>query len=101
MPKLNELPTTLEQPLQAITVEDVAGKVPNGASLATGGLISVSEQQQKVDGLVRRQKRHLTAIADGTARPDRGIGKLVSASLVDRVIASHIRLNPETQQRTC
>jgi acetate CoA/acetoacetate CoA-transferase alpha subunit len=30
--------------------------------------------------------------------PGRGIGKLVSAGLIGRTIASHIGLNPETQQ---
>ena len=31
--------------------------------------------------------------------PGRGIGKLISASLVRHVIASHIGLNPETQAK--
>jgi acetate CoA/acetoacetate CoA-transferase alpha subunit len=31
--------------------------------------------------------------------PGKGIGKLISAGLVSRVIASHIGLNPETQAR--
>ena len=34
-----------------------------------------------------------------TAIPGKGIGKLVSAGLVARTIASHIGLNPETQQQ--
>jgi acetate CoA/acetoacetate CoA-transferase alpha subunit len=38
-------------------------------------------------------------IANDTALPRRGIGKLVTAGLLDRVVASHIGLNPETQQQ--
>jgi acetate CoA/acetoacetate CoA-transferase alpha subunit len=38
-------------------------------------------------------------IANDTAMPGRGIGKLISARLVKKVIASHIGLNPETQQQ--
>ncbi|HEY7269799.1 MAG TPA: 3-oxoacid CoA-transferase subunit A, partial [Dehalococcoidia bacterium] len=34
-----------------------------------------------------------------TAVPGRGIGKLVGAGLLSRTIASHIGLNPETQQQ--
>src|SRR6185295_9788452 len=41
----------------------------------------------------------LTVIANDTAMPGRGIGKLVSANLVRKIIASHIGLNPETQQK--
>jgi acetate CoA/acetoacetate CoA-transferase alpha subunit len=37
--------------------------------------------------------------ANDTAVPGVGIGKLVSARLVRQVIASHIGLNPETQQQ--
>jgi acetate CoA/acetoacetate CoA-transferase alpha subunit len=48
---------------------------------------------------VRQGKRNLTVIANDTALPGRGIGKLVDAGLVARTIASHIGLNPETQRQ--
>jgi len=48
---------------------------------------------------VRQGKRDLTIIANDTALPGRGIGKLVDAGLVSRTIASHIGLNPETQKQ--
>ena len=38
-------------------------------------------------------------IANDTAAPGVGIGKLISAKLVRKVVASHIGLNPETQQQ--
>ena len=37
-------------------------------------------------------------IANDTARPGVGVGKLISAGCVARVIASHIGANPETQR---
>jgi acetate CoA/acetoacetate CoA-transferase alpha subunit len=49
--------------------------------------------------LVRQGKRDLTVIANDNALPGVGIGKLVSAGLVRRTIASHIGLNPETQKK--
>ena len=55
--------------------------------------------ERLIDELVRQGKRNLTVIANDTAMPGRGIGKLISAGLVARTIASHIGLNPETQQR--
>ena len=48
---------------------------------------------------MRQDKRNLTVIANDTAMPGRGIGKLVTAGLLERVVASHIGLNPETQQQ--
>jgi len=55
--------------------------------------------ERLVDEIVRQGKRDLTIIANDTAKPGTGIGKLISAKLVQCVIASHIGLNPETQQQ--
>ena len=48
---------------------------------------------------MRQNKRNLTVIANDTAMPGRGIGKLIGAKLVRKAIASHIGLNPETQKQ--
>jgi acetate CoA/acetoacetate CoA-transferase alpha subunit len=48
---------------------------------------------------VRQQKGDLTVIANDTAAPGIGIGKLIDAGLLRRVIVSHIGLNPETQRQ--
>lgn len=64
-----------------------------------GGFMAVGTPERLVDEIVRQGKRNLTVIANDTAAPGRGIGKLVSAGLIARVIASHIGLNPETQQQ--
>jgi acetate CoA/acetoacetate CoA-transferase alpha subunit len=71
--------------------------IPNGASLLVGGFMGVGTPEPVVDELVRQGKRNLTVIANDTAMPGVGIGKLISARLVDKVVASHIGLNPETQ----
>jgi acetate CoA/acetoacetate CoA-transferase alpha subunit len=64
-----------------------------------GGFMAVGTPERMIDELVRQGKRNLTVIANDTAMPGRGIGKLVSAGLISRTIASHIGLNPETQQQ--
>ena len=48
---------------------------------------------------MRQDKRDLTVIANDTAVPGRGIGKLVDAKLLRKAIVSHIGLNPETQRQ--
>jgi acetate CoA/acetoacetate CoA-transferase alpha subunit len=64
-----------------------------------GGFMGVGTPERLIDEIVRQEKRNLTVIANDTALPGRGIGKLVTAGLLDRVVASHIGLNPETQQQ--
>ena len=49
--------------------------------------------------LVRQEKHDLTVIANDTAVPGRGIGKLIAAKLVKKAVVSHIGLNPETQRQ--
>jgi acetate CoA/acetoacetate CoA-transferase alpha subunit len=85
--------------MKSISIADSVERIPNGATLMIGGFMGVGTPERLVDELVRQGKRRLTIIANDTAMPGRGIGKLISAGLVDRAIASHIGLNPETQQR--
>ncbi len=73
--------------------------IPDGASLMIGGFMGVGTPERLIDELVRQGKHNLTIIANDTALPKRGIGKLVDAGLVSRTIASHIGLNPETQKQ--
>jgi acetate CoA/acetoacetate CoA-transferase alpha subunit len=73
--------------------------IPNGASLMMGGFMGVGTPERVVDELVSQGKRELTIIANDNAQPGIGIGKLVSAGLVRKTIASHIGLNPETQKK--
>src|SRR6516225_6292145 len=85
--------------MKSVSVEDAVKKIPNGASLMIGGFMGVGTPERLIDELVRQGKRNLTVIANDTAAPGRGIGKLVDAGLVSRTIASHIGLNPETQRQ--
>jgi acetate CoA/acetoacetate CoA-transferase alpha subunit len=80
-------------------LQDAVSLIPNGATLMIGGFMAVGTPERLIDELVRQGKRGLTVIANDTALPGRGIGKLVSAGLISRTIASHIGLNPETQQQ--
>ncbi len=64
-----------------------------------GGFMAVGTPPRLIDETVRQGKRDLTIIANDTARPGVGIGKLIDAKLVRRVITSHIGTNPETQRQ--
>ena len=85
--------------MQTLSLDGVVAKIPDGASLMIGGFMGVGTPERLIDELVRQGKRDLTVIANDTAMVGRGIGKLITAQLVRKVIASHIGLNPETQQK--
>lgn len=83
----------------ALSPQAAAALIPDGASLMIGGFMAVGSPERLIDALVARSARGLTVIANDTAMPGKGIGKLISAGAVAKVIASHIGLNPQTQQR--
>ncbi|HUM07565.1 MAG TPA: 3-oxoacid CoA-transferase subunit A [Acidocella sp.] len=85
--------------LHAISNDQAAALIPDGAVLMIGGFMGVGSPHRLIDALVARQARNLTVIANDTARPGIGIGKLVDAGCVTRVIASHIGTNPVTQKK--
>jgi acetate CoA/acetoacetate CoA-transferase alpha subunit len=85
--------------LHAISSTQAASLIPDGAVLMIGGFMGVGTPERLVDALVARQARGLTVIANDTARPGVGIGKLIDAGCVTRVIASHIGTNPVTQKK--
>ena len=83
----------------AIRADAAAAAIPDGATLLVGGFMAVGTPHRMIDALVRRGARGLTIVANDTAMPGKGIGKLISAGAVRRVVASHIGLNPETQAK--
>jgi len=85
--------------MQTIKLDKVVAMIPDGASLMIGGFMGVGTPERVIDELVRQGKRGLTVIANDNAIPGVGIGKLVTAGLVRKTIASHIGLNPETQKK--
>jgi acetate CoA/acetoacetate CoA-transferase alpha subunit len=85
--------------VQTVTVAEAVARIPDGASLMVGGFMGVGTPERLIDEIVEQGKRNLTIIANDTASPGTGIGKLVSAKSLRKVITSHIGLNPETQKQ--
>ena len=85
--------------MEAVSVKESVAMIPDGASVMIGGFMGVGTPERTIDEIVRQRKRDLTIIANDTATPPRGIGKLINARLVRKAIVSHIGLNPETQQQ--
>ena len=85
--------------MQTISAKDSIAMIPDGATVMVGGFLAVGTPERAVDEIIAQNKRDLTVIANDTATPDRGVGKLIAAKLVRKVIASHIGTNPETQRQ--
>ncbi|HEY3426978.1 MAG TPA: acetate CoA-transferase subunit alpha [Negativicutes bacterium] len=78
------------------TKEDVLARLKDGQVIMIGGFLNTGTPEALVDALIEQKVKNLTVIANDTAFPEKGIGKLVVNKQVARVIVSHIGTNPET-----
>jgi acetate CoA/acetoacetate CoA-transferase alpha subunit len=85
--------------MECVSLEKAVALIPNGATIMVGGFMGVGTPEHLMDEIVRQGKRDLTLICNDNAMPGVGVGKLVTAGLLKKTIASHIGLNPETQKR--
>jgi len=85
--------------MKTVPLDQAVAMIPDGASVMVGGFMGVGTPERMIDEIVRQGKKDLTVIANDTASPNVGIGKLVRAKLLRKAIVSHIGLNPETQQQ--
>src|SRR5437764_6664322 len=85
--------------MKTVSAAEAVALIPDCATLMIGGFMGVGTPERVIDEIVRQNKRNLTVIANDTAAPGRGIGKLIGAKLARKAIVSHIGLNPETQKQ--
>lgn len=82
---------------KACPLVEAVGMIPDGATVMVGGFMGGGSPVRLIDELVRQRKSSLTLVCNDTARPGVGVGKLIDAGLVSRLITSHIGTNPVTQ----
>ncbi len=78
------------------TIAQALESVQDGMTVMIGGFLAVGTPELLVDALLAKGTKDLTVIANDTAFPDKGIGKLVVNRRLQKAIVSHIGTNPET-----
>ena len=86
----------MKKPMRMADAVDI---IPDGATILFGGFMGVGSPHRLFAALAQAGKNDLTVIGNDAARPDQGVGKLITAGAVKKVIASHIGLNPDLQQK--
>ena len=79
-----------------LTPAQAAAKIKSGMTLMIGGFLAAGSPHKILKELAESDINDLTIICNDTAFPDRGIGLLIAAKKVKKVIASHIGTNPLT-----
>ncbi len=73
--------------------------IEDNSTIMVGGFLGFGSPEEMMDELVRQAKKSLTVICNDSAFPETGIGKIIVAKLVKKLITSHMGTNPETQRQ--
>lgn len=79
-----------------ISIDEAAGMIKDGMTIMVGGFLGCKNPFRLVDAIIEKGIKDITLIANDTAFPEVGIGKLIVNKQVKKVITSHIGTNKET-----
>jgi acetate CoA/acetoacetate CoA-transferase alpha subunit len=82
-----------------ISRADFVAMIPNGASILVGGFMNIGTAESIIDEMLKTDVKDLTIICNDAGLPGVGVGKLIDAGKVKKLIASHIGLNPIAGQK--
>jgi len=82
-----------------MTAEQAVAPIGDGSTIMVAGFMACGTPEILIDALVAKGPKNLTVIGNDAGYPHRGVGKLVHAGLVKKLIVSHVGLNPEVGRR--
>ena len=86
----------MSQTSKRMSLAELRPHFRDGMSILFGGFMGVGTPDGIVRAILDSGVGNLTLIGNDTATPDTGIGALIVARRVGKIIASHIGTNPET-----
>jgi len=81
-----------------IDILDAVDLIKDGMCVMIGGFMANGTPEIIMDALVKKGVKELTVIANDSGTPETGVGKLIVAGAVNKIITSHIGLNPVAGQ---
>jgi len=81
---------------ELLSIDEALVNIEDGMEIMIGGFMAIGTPENVIDRIVDKNIKDLTIIANDTAEPDEGIGKLIVNRQIKKVVATHIGLNPET-----
>lgn len=82
-----------------VSLEEAMELIHDGQTIMVGGFMTCGTPEILMDGIVKKGARGLTGICNDGGVPGKGIGKLIQAKLLKKLIATHIGLNPQAGEQ--
>ena len=76
--------------------EEIIAKFHDGQIIAIGGQTGQYMPERLIQCVLDSGARHLTIYSIDTSDPGTGVGRLIRAGVVDRIITTHVGTNPDT-----
>ena len=83
---------------QKISAKEAASKIKDGMTVMIGGFLANGTPESIIDALVESGAKDLTIIANDTAYPDKGVGKLLTNRQIKKLIVSYIGATPDASE---
>lgn len=81
------------------TKDQILSCFRDGQTIAIGGQAGQNMPYRLIECILESGARHLTIYSIDSGDPDKGVGRLVHAGVVERMITTHIGTNPETSAK--
>lgn len=79
---------------KSIAIEKAIAKIKDGDTIMIGGFGVPGTPYSLIEELVRQGQKNLTIIKNDSNMPDMGVDRLLANNQVEKLIVSHIGLNP-------
>ncbi len=79
-----------------IKIQEAISKIKSGSTIMIGGFLSKGSANSIIAEMLKTDIKDLTVIVNDTAFVDKGVGQLIVAKKIKKVICSHIGTNPST-----
>jgi acetate CoA/acetoacetate CoA-transferase alpha subunit len=76
-----------------LSPQEAAAKLHDGMTVMVGGFMTIGSPEKVIDAIVESGVKNLTVICNDAGLPGKGVGKLIEAGQVSKLVASHIGLN--------
>lgn len=83
---------------KTISVKEAVAQIKDGDVILVGGFYSVGTPENIIDEIIIQGKKDLTIISNDGGTPTEGVGKLIYAGLVKKLIVSWAGLTPRVPE---
>ena len=80
-------------------IETIIAQFKDGQTLAIGGQTATFMPERLIQCVLDSGVRHLTVYSIDSSDPGVGVGRLIDAGMVDRMITTHVGTNPVTSAK--